>query len=183
VTSSTSTAILASDFSQSTADTLRTRWSVAKMSHAILALAGAPVVITPEKRTGFSLVGVELVKAYHDSLGGDRVQVKTTFTDGTEQLTNYRLVEFGEAIIPLTQNNAKWTALKTYRDQVSHAIRIAASAHGEAEGRAWGAWKGTPLSLTEVDVTYTPHTGNDFYADKWGTRWYGRINTPAPATV
>lgn len=177
-------AILASDFSQSTTDAQRTRWNVAKMSHLIEALAGEPVVITTDRLTGSSLVGAELVRAFHGGTGrGERVAVKLTLSDGTEQITNYRIVEVGEAIIPLVESNAKWTALRTYSDQVSHAIKIAKSAHGETEGRAWGAWKGTPLSLTEVDVTYTPHTGNSFYADQWGTRWYGRINTPAPATV
>lgn len=173
-------AILASDFSDSTTDVLRNRWTVAKMEHLIAALKGATVAITTDRQSGHTLIGVQLVDAFHGGAGrGTRVAVKMELSDGTEQTTNYYLPSVGEAIIPLTDEgaNAKWTALETYRAQVSQAIKTAMSEHGETEGRAWGAWKGTPLSLTEVDVTYTPHTGNEHFADRWGTRWYGRVAT------
>ena len=76
------------------------------------------------------------------------------------------------------------SAVESHRRECSAAIRYAADRHGEVEGRAWGSWKATP-GYDYVDVTYTPHTGNDHYRDKWGERGYWRVylRDLEPATV
>jgi hypothetical protein len=179
-------AILASDFNQKVTDPNRRRWSIGHLQHVIAALAGAPVAITTHRGSGHTLIGVELVNAFEGGPArGPRVAIRSTLGDGTTQVTNYFLPEIGEAIIPLTAegSDAKWTATKSVMDQVSAAIRTARAEHGECEGRAHGSWKGDPMSLNVVMVTYEPHTGNPAFADQWGKRWWGRVDAKVPATV
>lgn len=179
-------AILASDFSHSAADVLHRQWTVGKMAHVIAALDGAPVAITVDSGSGHTLIGVQLVAVFNGGPSrGDRVTVKMILSDGTEQTTNYFLPSIGEAIIPLTSDGskAKWTALDSERAQKSQAIRVAQAEHGDCEGRSWGKWEARPINLNEVQVTYTPHTGNPAFADQWGTRWFGTIRTDAPVAV
>jgi hypothetical protein len=179
-------AILASDFGQKVTDPNRRRWSIGHLQHVIAALAGAPVAITIHRGSGHTLIGVELVDAFEGGPArGPRVAIRSTLSDGTTQVTNYFIPEIGEAIIPLTAEGAKakWTATKSVMDQVGVAIRTAQAEHGECEGRTWGAWKGVPMGLNVVMVSYEPLTGNPAFADQWGTPWWGRVDAKVPATV
>lgn len=172
-----STAILASDFSDSVSDVNRHRWTLGKMQFVVDALMEAPVAVIVDKGTGHAEVGVILKEAFDG--GGDRGPRLAVYRPDIGSTTNFWLPNIGETIIPLdeviTVKGAKWRALEQYRKVKSEATRIARAEHGECEGRAWGKWKATPITRSQVDVTYTPHTGNDAFKDQWGTRWYGRI--------
>lgn len=175
--SSTSCAILASDFSKSTADVLRHRWTLGKMSYLIDALAGQPVVVIVDKQTGSAQVGVRLVRAYRDGVGGDRVVIEY---DGRQ--TAFRIANIGETIIPLGEDIAtkstKWIALELFSKDSSAAIRKAQAEHGKAEGRSWGRWKAdvdTAVPGRSVRVKYEPITSNPAFADEWGTPWWGDV--------
>lgn len=182
-----STAILASDFSESTTDTLRQRWTTGKMRHVVAALDGALVAITTDRQTGHTEVGVRLTRVTSSGQvhSGPRVEVERTLPNGSTQRTLFRLDEVGEAIIPLDEGfstGVKWVAIKAYRDEGSAAIRIAREEHGEAEGRAWGKWSASP-NLESVSVRYEPLTANPAFADQWGTRWFCEISLQQIATT
>lgn len=172
--------ILARDFSTSTADVNRDRWTPGKLRHVIAALAGVPVVVTVDRQTGHTLVGAQLVRAFNGGPGrGERVAIKIRFADGTENVTNYYLPSVGGAITPLARpegckSDPKWVATDSYRREVSAAIQTAQARHGECEGRCWGAWSGECAEYG-VMVSYRPSTGNPHYKDKWGTMGAWRI--------
>lgn len=168
----TGSAIEARDFSAKTTDTLRDVWTRGKMRHVIAALNGGPVAVVIE---GLAFVGVTLLHEGAGRLPGGqgRVRIRHYLADGTTQDTDYRLETVG-TIIALGDPQAKWTALTTYREEVSAAITKARMEHGEAEGRAWGAWTGEVAS-EGVWVRYTPHTGHPAFADQRGTRWSGLV--------
>lgn len=176
--------ILASDFSDSMTDRLRHTWTVGKMYHLIKALAGRPVAITTDSRTGFTEFNVTLEGTYNGAWGA-KVTVKHVYDADPENgrgynLTDYSLRNTGEAIIVLPteggRNDVKWEALKSYRDHMSAAIREAQKM-AEGTGRDWGKWTADVVSGQEVSVKYEPSTGNPYFADKWGKpgRWTVRI--------
>jgi hypothetical protein len=180
-TITTSTAITPADFCQRTTCATRDRWNLAAMQILIEQLGGVPVAIVTDARTGFTLVGARLVSAYRGGWG-PRVRVATTHTptDGQplEQQTDYRLEAVG-MVLPLggevATGNAKWNSLRRYREIKSAAITKARAEHGGPEGRAWGEWSATLLSVREASVTYTPLTGNPAKADQWGTRGHWTV--------
>jgi hypothetical protein len=174
-TTTTAGAINAKDFSESTTDVLRERWTLGKMQAVIQALEGRHVLIVVDKQTGHALVNVRLTRAFHGGPSrGDRVTVESTYEDGSGRPTNYRLDDIG-VIVELERGRtigAKWDALEIYRNQRMAAIMKAQAEHGDPEGRSWGRWKGTPYGDGLVGVEYEPLTGNPAFADKWGKRGY-----------
>jgi hypothetical protein len=179
MTTTTTTAVRAQDFSSDTTDTTRDRWTIGKMRHLVAALDGTPVVITLDRHSGFAVIGAELLGCTEHPLKGAQVRVKSTFDNGETSLTDYRLAEVGDTIIPLDGRvggrGAKWIALESYRAETSAAIAVAQREHGDTEGRSWGRWSATP-GYANVAVSYTPSTGNPAFADRWGTRWYGVVS-------
>lgn len=178
--STTSTAIRAQDFSSSTRDALRDRWTGGKLRHLVAALDGAPVAIIVDKATGFALVGARLVGVRSGSLYVDEAQVivETTHADGTTTRTAYRASAIGDTVIPLGERvgrGAKWDLTDAVRREARAAIDRAMTDHGT--DRAWGAWTSRPL-IDGVLVTYEPHTGNEHFADVRGERgsWTYRLD-------
>lgn len=107
------------DFSSRTTDVLRDTWTAGKMRHVINALAGSPVVITVDRRSGHSRIGVTLVgvtRGRYDSTGY-RVQVRDD-----HGVTNFRLDNIGAVIVPLVADNAKWEAIERARLERMAAI-------------------------------------------------------------
>lgn len=176
-----SCAVLASDFSDRTTDVLRHRWTPGKMRHLVAALDGAPVAVTVDRMSGAAMVGVKLIGLQAIRMSTRfGVVIESTYEDENgelkQQRTNYPLDQLGEAIIPLDergQRGAKWEALDRQRKEHRLAISRAQHEHGEVEGRAWGRWRAESM-LHDVYVTYEPHTGNEAFADKWGMPWHGK---------
>ncbi len=167
-------AITPQDFSSSTSDVLRDRWTVGKMRHVVAALAGRPVAITTDRMTGSTRIGVTLRDVQGLRHGtGYGVVVESTFEDGTTSGTLFDLHSLG-VIIPLDygvgEKDAKWTALETYRQESSEAIRQARETHPEL---GYGRWNGTPC-FDCVSVTYEPQ-GGEREAHRSGSRWHGRV--------
>jgi len=161
----TSCAILASDFSPSTADALRDRWTAGKMRLLIAALGDTPVAIVLE-RTGFAMVGVTLERVAARMNGGQGVVIR----DAAGRETNYRLDNVGTTIIPLAETRAKWEALKAGMDLTSALARKAkeiAEAEGfEGDGGAWVVNMDTlDPAAGRGEVSYRPRKG-------FGSRWY-----------
>src|SRR5215207_365681 len=149
--------ILASDFSNSVVDPLRDEWTVGKMAILIEVLGETPVVITTDKGSGHTEIGVKLIKAYNGGASvGPRVTVERTLSDDTTQRTNFWLPGVGETIVPLEAGKAKWDALQLYRARSGEAIaRVRPDA--EAEGYNYGRWEAYPTdSATRFNVRYTP---------------------------
>jgi hypothetical protein len=142
MTTTTSTAIAARDFSSSTADAHRDRWTVGKLARVVAALDGDAVAIVCDRQTGFALIGARLVRAYYDGFG-PRLLVEVDLSDGTVQQTAYRVADIGSVIYPMANRpgvrGAKWDAL----DQAA-LLRAAAiaqvHAQWEAEGCTHGVW-------------------------------------------
>jgi hypothetical protein len=185
----TSTAILASDFSDKVTDVNRHTWTLGKMRYVIAALDGDPVAIIADNQTGFALVGARLIEAFDGGPSrGPRVTIETTYVDEQgvtkTQRTNYWLRGIGATIIPLANpqgpgGGAKWRAIEAARKDASAATAIARKLHEVSTGREWGQWRGsvdTAVPGTSVQVTYKPLTGNDYFADKWGKSGYWTID-------
>jgi hypothetical protein len=155
----TTTTVHASDFSTSTADALRNRWTVGKMRHLIAALGDATVIVEIDSRTGFALMG-RLTEVFNGGpIRGNRLTVVTVLEDGTEHATHYNLNNVGAVMVlpgqgKRAEHSAKWDALKSYGDE-----RMAAIDHvrpkAEADGLTYGKWEATPCDGV-VSVTYTP---------------------------
>lgn len=165
--------INAADFSKNVTDPQRDTWTVGKLHHVVKALAGRKVAVTTDKGTGHTVFNVTLQRAY-----SGRCQFLTVSYDyGTgSSLTDHYAWTIGMIMVMPTDEveSVKWDALESYRKHCSAAIDIAKEQHGET--RQWGVWKATVLDGQNVDVTYTPSTGNEAFADKWGERGYWRIS-------
>lgn len=179
----TTCAVKASDFSHRTTELQRNEWTAGKLRHLIAALDGAPVIVIAEGRTGHTLVGVELV-GLRASFASSNVEVgiRSQYADNSGGVVWHLAFSLGDTIIPLVDNQAKWNALRTYGDEQSAAIQRAQAEHGECEGRAWGEWDAT-LGHRHIGVTYTPHTTNPAFADRWGERGYWAYNVASLAPV
>ena len=157
----TASTVLASDFSNSTKDVLRHRWTLAKLQALIANLEeDATVVITVDDSTGFALVGAKLIEAFWDGPArGDRVTIEH---EGARP-THYPANNIGSAITVVAasgSSRAKWAALEQYRGLRSKAIRQAMVEWDLEAGTNTGTWQVTPLSLTEASVLYKP-SGDD----------------------
>jgi hypothetical protein len=163
--SGTTCIIRAQDFSQLTTDDDRNRWTGGKMRHVLAALGDAPVVITTDNQTGHTLVNVTLTGLRTGWAGcGYELGIHSEFSDGTSSTIWHRLDNIGDTIIPLTDagQGAKWDAVRSYREEASHAVELAQAQHGKTSGREWGNWR-THVGYSEVSVTYTPYPAS--YAD------------------
>lgn len=173
-----SCAIRAQDFSSSTRDVSRDRWTDGKLRHVSAALAGTPVAITVDSGTGHTIIGARLGGLNTSLAGGASLEVFSTYDqDGVthEQQTNYLQFSLGDTIIPLPEpdarmDSAKWRALDSYRSESSEAIRVAQAVAAE-EGRnvSWGKWEATPMR-NYVSVSYTPQR------EDGGERWHLPVN-------
>lgn len=164
---STSTCIIrAQDFSQLTTDDDRNRWTGGKMRHVLAAIGDAPVIITTDNQTGHTMINVRLAGLRTGWAGcGYEVGIIDTYEDGPEggRTVWHRLDSIGDTIVPLAgADNAKWTAVRSYRDEASYAVELAQLQHGKPAGREWGNWS-SHVGASEVSVTYTPYPST--YAD------------------
>lgn len=170
------TVIVARDFCGDTTDVLRDTWTPGKLHHVAKALNGLLIAVTADKQTGHTISNVKMLRAYYDATGG-RVSIEYVYNaaNGGKETTNYRTDDIGMIMVMPTgqRESVKWDALQSYREHQSAAIAIAKEKYGET--RKWGSWKATILDGSRVDVTYTPHTGNDAFADQRGERGYWRI--------
>lgn len=135
------------DFSPSTIDPQRDRWTAGKLRHVIDALRGEPVLIVTDTMTGHAEQGVLV-----DVLPENRVVI-----DGHPRPRPVAHLDFKcGVIVPLTERGAraKWDALNSYRDEGTAAIR-AARPEAEAAGHTYGKWSAVP-GLRDVHVTYEP---------------------------
>jgi hypothetical protein len=137
------TAITTRDLSARTTDVHRDNWTVGKLNIVIAALgADAPVVLTIDRATGFTLIGATLGSAFDGGPGrGPRLAVTYRHEDGTFSATNYSARNIGPVIVPLSQDvrGAKWTATDLWSRISSAAVRAAAAEAGERS--ASGAWE------------------------------------------
>lgn len=156
-------AVLASDFSPSTADHLRNYWDAGKFRALGAALPdGHRILLTTDAQTGHT-VEVELLGVQVGNLGG-RVVVRHHYPAGFHD-TAYRCRSIGPAVI--VEGSAKWDALAAYRRMVAECIDVVRAEHGEADGQAWGTWS-AHLTVTGAYVKYEPSTGNAAFRDQWG---------------
>lgn len=173
--------INARDFSNSTTDVLRDTWTVGKMYHVIKALEGRKVAATLDKTTGFTEFNVTLETTYRGAWG-PKVRVRYVYDveakDGRGvNETDYDLNSTGMIMVMPDDRKGLsigYQAQQSYREHCSAAIEEARKL-AAGTGREWGTWKATPVSGREVDVTYTPSTGNPSFADQWGENGYWRI--------
>src|SRR5947209_3226747 len=162
-------------FSDSTADAFRDRWTQAKMHHVIQAVGDTHVVLELDKGTGHTVIGVKLLGVRPNPYGGlGQVLIDYCHEDGSDGRVLIRLEDVG-VVLPLEATNAKWDAIKSHRELVHAGVVKAQAEHGDVEGRSWGKWDAVPLDHRTVMVTYTPHTGNPAFADKWGERGYWHV--------
>jgi hypothetical protein len=171
--------IRAQDFSDRTTDANRDRWTLGKMRYVVDALQDTPVIIVIE---GLAKIGARLIRTFDGGPSrGQRVTIESVMSTGETQRTNYRLEEIGDTIIPMVEpfaaQGAKWDIVETHRSEQSAAIGYAQRTYADKGGHKWGEWRATEVLETPgtFDVTYTPHTGNDYFADKWGERGYWRV--------
>lgn len=164
------TAITARAFTPAT-DHRRVEWNSGALRHVVAALAGKPVMIIVDAQTGSVQLGAVLVRVQH-SLRSNHDEIVVDFMG---QRTAHKIFNIGETIVPLTDemgvSGAKWEALATYRIEKAKAVAKACADHGASEGREWGHWE-AKLFTSTVQVTYTPHKDNPYYADKAGERGY-----------
>jgi hypothetical protein len=162
VDTTTSTAIRARDFSNSTTDVLRDRWTEGKLRHVIAALNGAPVVVTLDRQTGHTVVGATLVRT------GSTYSYDSALIVGTEYGTcGYFLPSVGDTIVPLLEpvvtKGAKWVALDSWRLEQGAAIALAREARPDLD---YGKWEATPCKNSVV-VRYTwqrgPQNGREVF--------------------
>jgi hypothetical protein len=140
-----SCAIAPSDFSDSTRDRDRDTWTPAKLALVTAALDGAPCVITTE-HTGHTLVGVQLL-----GIGGipcrdgDFIKVRSTYRDGTDNVTACSVRNLPKAlpIIPLpgAGTNAKWRALEHQRKLTGAVGGALRDAHPDWYGTTWCGYR------------------------------------------
>jgi hypothetical protein len=171
-TSTTMSAVLASDFSQSTADRNRARWDGGKFRALIAALGeGNRVIITIDRQTGHTLADAEIVGVRGPGYGqvGDRVIVRHFWIDASgvqgHQDTAYSCFDIGAAVI--VPDRVKWDALTAHREMTGEAIAMVREIHGESAGRSWGHWRAR-LTVSGAHVTYEPLTGNAHFREQWG---------------
>jgi hypothetical protein len=164
---SSTCAILASDFSKSTADPTRRDWTIGKMDLLVEVLAGSPVVITTDRGSGHTEIGVRLIRAFDGGPSrGPRVTVERTLSDGDTQQTNYFMWSIGETIVPMEEQpikGFKWRVLDLYRERSWEAIQAAR----EIAGHDRGKWEAHPLSAHRWVVRYTPQSTDAPHADYW----------------
>ncbi|MCZ7478842.1 hypothetical protein [Micromonospora sp. WMMC273] len=170
--------VLASDFTPNTADVTRHRWDLGKLRHLIAALGGQPVMVVCERRTGFALIGAQLVEAFDGGPSrGWRVAIRSHRADGSVGTTNYRVDDLGETIVPLTVPGERYTnvrsdAVRSYSAEQTKAILWAQARHGE--GRTRGTWTAWPTNH-EVHVRYAPNMEHPQWREIGGTPWSGRV--------
>lgn len=153
-TTAFSTAITPADFSETTGDPNRRRWTAGKMRHVVDALGGSVVAITVDNFTGHTIVGARL-DSVRKTPGYGTHEVLVVSAIGR---TWYSLENLGGAIIPLDEGfstGAKYRALEARRVEAMKAIRQAKESH---PGNTRGAWTATP-GLDYVDVEYRPSIG------------------------
>lgn len=176
------------DFNKNTADPNRNTWQAGQIRHimnAINAVEGATTMI--ETATGlmqtYTIVGV-----IEGGCGRfARATLRHTWVEnGIEkhQDTRFPLFDIGAIIVttPTFMDDPRSAAIRSHADEASQLILQAQADHGEKEGRSCGKWDATPGAYDRTGwVTYTPHTGNPAFADRWGTRWYGTVTLPKVA--
>lgn len=168
----TTTVIKASDFSNKTTDVNRHTWTPGTMRMASEALAGVRVAIVCDRQTGHTILNARLGSIVALFSGGNGVQVTYLINEaGEEHTTNFRLHDIGDTIIPMSATDAKWRMIRSHSDERGAAIDLA-RATDKAAGCEWGVWDAT-VHRDEWHVSYTPHTGNPAFADKWGNyQWW-----------
>lgn len=103
-------------------------WNAGPMRHVIEALAGTPVVIVMDKRTGFTLVGAVLVDVRTRYSGGQGIAVSTECAktpQNPQGITVYSLRSVG-LVIPLqsTTHGQRQAAMEAERRELELAERI-----------------------------------------------------------
>lgn len=178
------------DFNKNTADKQRNTWQpgqIRHIMHAINAVEGATTLVETVNglMQAYTIVGVIEGGAGRSA----RAVLRHTWTEnGVEkhQDTRFNLFELGAIIVttPTFMDDPRSAAIHSHADEASQLISQAQADHGEKEGRSCGKWDATPGAYDNMGwVTYTPHTGNDYYADRWGTRWYGTVTLPKTANA
>lgn len=109
------------DFSTHTTDPRRETWTAGKMRHVVNALKGAPVVLTTDRHSGHTRVGVVL-EGIAPNRGGQGYGVQARDQFG---VTLYPLDRIGAVIAPLSSSTAKWDALRAEGDERSAAVSAA----------------------------------------------------------
>lgn len=167
------------DFNRNTTDPNRNRWTPGQLRHVIAAVnaAGATTMIETVEGLLQEYQVVDVVPGWN--IGYDLI-VRHFFTEnGVETHQDTRISTFNLGAIIVIESgfaDTRHVAIRTYNDEASALVRTAQAAHGKTEGRAWGSWKATPgLRTGSGYATYTPHTGNPAFADRWGTRWSGAV--------
>lgn len=154
----TTTVILASDFSSRTTDVDRDTWTAGKLRHVIAALKGSPVIIVTDAHTGHALVGVELVGVTQSMNGHAELRIRDEFS-----VTRYLAFKLGATIVPLTETQAKWEAIGSYRREALAAIT---EARTNVENPDVGNWETVTLARS-VYVTRTIVADGGTHRDYW----------------
>jgi hypothetical protein len=154
-------------FSSRVTDSWRDRWTGCTMAAVVEALAGTSVLVELDNQTGHAWQG-ELLKVV-SGWGGYNFPGVSFKAHEQERGTLYRLYNIGTVVaMGSVTGPSVFDARRIYRQWEMSAIRRAQDEMGA--GREWGSWTAEPGNGAGVFyVRYTPHTGNPYYADKWGT--------------
>lgn len=161
--------------SRTPSDNRRVQWTAGRLRHVVTALAGDTVIIVID---GIAYHGATLGQPFDGGPSrGMRLPVTTLLSDGTKQTTNFRVPDVG-VIIPLGTgivDSARSLAQRSIMAESSAAIAHVRDNGLARDAGTWGAWKGEPM-VDGVSVTYTPHTGNDYFRDQWGKFDYASVS-------
>ncbi|MEU7631665.1 hypothetical protein AB0C34_17005 [Nocardia sp. NPDC049220] len=156
-------AIYAADFSDRGAGNDRHLWTPGNLRHVVAALDGAPVVLTTDKLTGHTRIGVTLKEVVLNSYAAGRNALIYTDKFGDHAVS---CTDLGPAIVPITEfaagHDPKWVALETVRNECSAAIDYIKDR--DHDGKLTGRYTAKP-GLRWVDVEFTPCD------EEWPTRY------------
>lgn len=150
----------------------QSEWNAGPMRHVVAALAGTPVVIVTDRRTGFTLLGAVLIDVRGRYSGGQGVAISTEScktSDNPQGITVYDVRKIG-IIVPLqdTTHGIRSLAMQSERRELELARRI--YAESLPENRPAGRVEVT-AHMHEVHAGYR----RDSYADRGPTPNWMRI--------
>ena len=173
-------AITPQDFPSTPADPARDRWTAGKMRHVVNGLDGAEVVIVTNVTSGSAargrLVGVSDTGSRND---GARVHVEATLSDGTKQVTWYRLDRTGVVIDLSPSPRARHRSYSSWLAEGSAAIDYAKTRWPEHRD---GTWSVTARATHHLWVSFQP-AGTAIYEARTYQVMVSDLAAPAPVGV
>lgn len=131
-------------------------WTEGMLRHVMAAVGQTPVVITIDNRTGHTLIGAKLI-GFASTRNVDR-GVMIEYPGG--QRLVHHLWKFGEVIIPLEAEGAKWRALDTYREEIAASYDLFTAKFDGVKPTGTGTWE-RRVTQRGVTVSYQPRFERD----------------------